>query len=77
MRFGVIHVFVWVMRRLGLFDMITEYPYMVTYRLKATGRKYHYKKVDATHQAEAMRIFEASMPSATVVSAHALPQNFK
>ena len=57
--------------------MITEYPYMVTYRLKATGRKYHYKKVDATHQAEAMRIFEASMPSATVVSAHALPQNYK
>ena len=57
--------------------MITQYPYMVTYRLKATGRKYHYKKVDATHQAEAMRIFEASMPSATVVSAHALPQNYK
>ena len=29
------------------------------------------------HQAEAMRIFEASMPSAVVVSAHALPQNYK
>tara|TARA_Y100000996_G_scaffold368778_1_gene315370 strand:+ start:1188 stop:1361 length:174 start_codon:yes stop_codon:yes gene_type:complete len=57
--------------------MTTQYPYMVTYRLKATGRKYHYKKVDASHQAEAMRIFEASMPSAVVVSAHALPQNYK
>jgi len=77
MRFGVIHVLEWVMRRQGLFDMITEYPYMVTYRLKATGRKYHYKKVDATHQAEAMKIFETSMPSATVVSAHALSQNYK
>jgi hypothetical protein len=57
--------------------MITEYPYMITYRLKSTGRKFHYKKVDASHQAEAMRIFEASMPSAVVVSAHALPQNYK
>ena len=27
-------ILVLVMRRLGLFDMTTEYPYMVTYRLK-------------------------------------------
>ena len=54
-----------------------QYPYMITYRLKTTGNKYHYKQVDATHQAEAKKLFEASMPSAVLVSAHALPQNYK
>ena len=54
-----------------------QYPYMITYRLPSTGNRYHYKHVDAASQNEAKKLFEASMPSAKITSAHALPQNYK
>ena len=57
--------------------MMKQYPYMITYRLASTGNKNHFKHVDASHQGEAKKLFEASMPSAKVICAHALPQNYK
>ena len=55
--------------------MMKQYPYMITYRLQSTGNKNHFKQVDASHQGEAKKLFEASMPSAKVICAHAMPQN--
>lgn len=52
-----------------------QYPYMITYRLQSTGNKNHFKQVEASHQGEAKKLFEASMPSAKVICAHAMPQN--
>ena len=52
-----------------------QYPYQVTYKLKSTGNKRFTKKVEASHQAEAKRLFEADMPSATVLYATPMPQN--
>ena len=57
--------------------MMKQYPYMICYRLPSTGNKYHYKHVDAACQNEARKLFEASMPSAEIRSAHPLPQNYK
>ena len=50
-------------------------PYMITYRLQSTGNKNHFKQVEASHLGEAKKLFEASMPSAKVICAHAMPQN--
>lgn len=52
-----------------------QYPYMITYRLTSTGNRNHFKQVEASHQAEAKKLFEASMPSAKIISAHPMPQN--
>ena len=55
--------------------MMKQYPYEITYKLKSTGNKRLKKRVDASHQAEAKRLFEADMPSATILYATPLPQN--
>ena len=52
-----------------------QYPYQVTYKLKSTGNKRFTKRVEASHQAVAKRLFEADMPSATVLYATPMPQN--
>ena len=57
--------------------MMKQYPYMITYLLPTTGNRYHYKQIDASCQSEAKKLFEASMPSAIIRSAHSLPQNYK
>ena len=55
--------------------MMKQYPYEITYKLKSTGNKRLKKRVEASHQAEAKRLFEADMPSATILYATPLPQN--
>ena len=55
--------------------MMKQYPYEIAYKLKSTGNKRLKKRVDAACQAEAQRLFEADMPSATILYARALPQN--
>jgi hypothetical protein len=55
--------------------MLKQYPYEVTYKLDSTGNKRFKKRVEASHQAEAKKLFEASMPSATILYATPLPQN--
>lgn len=52
-----------------------QYPYMITYTLPTTGNKHHFRKVQATHQAEAKKLFEAEMPSAKYICSTAMPQN--
>lgn len=52
-----------------------QYPYQITYSLKSTGNKRFTKRVEASHQAEAKRLFEAEIPSATVLFATPLPTN--
>ena len=54
-----------------------QYPYEIAYKLNSTGNKRLKKRVDAACQAEARKLFEASMPSAEIRSAHPLPQNYK
>ena len=55
--------------------MMKQYPYEVTYKLNSTGNKRFSKRVEAACQAEAKRLFEADMPSATILYATPLPQN--
>ena len=55
--------------------MMKQYPYQVTYKLKSTGNKRLSKRVEAACQVEAKRLFEADMPSATILYATPLPQN--
>jgi hypothetical protein len=52
-----------------------QYPYQVTYKLKSFGNKRFNKKVEAACQAEAKRLFEADMPSATILYTTSMPQN--
>lgn len=52
-----------------------QYPYEITYSLKSMGNKRFKKRVDAAHQGEAKRLFEADMPTANFICATALPQN--
>lgn len=52
-----------------------QYPYMITYTLNSTGNRHHFKKVEASHQSEARKLFEAEIPSAKFICATALPQN--
>ena len=59
----------------GVFIHMKQYPYMITYRLTSTGNRNHFKQIEASHQAEAKKLFEASMPSAKIISAHPMPQN--
>ena len=55
--------------------MMKQYPYEIAYKLNSTGNKRLKKRVDAACQAEAKRLFEADMPSATILYATPLPQN--
>ena len=55
--------------------MQKQYPYEVTYKLASTGNKRFKKRVEASHQAEAKKLFEASMPAATIIYTTPLPQN--
>ena len=55
--------------------MLKQYPYEVTYKLASTGNKRFKKRVEASHQAEAKKLFEASMPAATIIYTTPLPQN--
>ena len=55
--------------------MMKQYPYEIAYKLNSTGNKRLKKRVDAACQAEAQRLFQADMPSATILYARALPQN--
>jgi hypothetical protein len=55
--------------------MMKQYPYEVTYKLNSTGNKRFNKRVEAASQAEAKRLFESDMPSATILFATPLPQN--
>lgn len=55
--------------------MMKQYPYEITYKLKSTGNKRLKKRVDASHQAEAKRLFESEVPSAIILYATPLPQN--
>ena len=55
--------------------MMKQYPYEVTYKLNSTGNNRFSKRVEAACQAEAKRLFEADMPSATILYATPLPQN--
>ena len=57
-----------------LIRMMKQYPYEVTYKLNSTGNK-RFNKEQAACQAEAKRLFEADMPSATILYATPLPQN--
>lgn len=59
----------------GVFICMKQYPYMITYRLQSTGNKNHFKQVEASHQGEAKKLFEALMPSARIICAHPMPQN--
>ncbi|AOV61688.1 hypothetical protein BOW92_gp029 [Synechococcus phage S-WAM1] len=52
-----------------------QYPYEITYKIPSSGNKRFTKRVDASHQQEAKRLFEASVPSATILFATPLPQN--
>ena len=52
-----------------------QYPYEVTYKLNSTGNKRFNKRVEAASQAEAKRLFESDMPSATILFTTPLPQN--
>tara|TARA_B100000900_G_scaffold354916_1_gene323883 strand:- start:744 stop:917 length:174 start_codon:yes stop_codon:yes gene_type:complete len=55
--------------------MMKQYPYEITYKLKSTGNKRLTKRIDASHQAEAKRLFESDIPSATILFTKPLPQN--
>jgi|TARA_B100001059_G_scaffold186839_1_gene188824 hypothetical protein len=55
--------------------MIKQYPYMVTYRLSTTGNQKHHKRLTAGCATDAEKLFEESMPSASIVCTYALPQN--
>jgi hypothetical protein len=55
--------------------MMKQYPYEIAYKLNSTGNKRLKKRVDAACQAEAQRLFQADMPSATILYATPLPQN--
>lgn len=52
-----------------------QYPYEVTYSLKTMGNKRFKKRLEASHQGEAKRLFEADMPTANLICVTALPQN--
>lgn len=52
-----------------------QYPYEITYKLNTTGNKRFTKRIEASHQGEAKKLFEAEMPSATIIYATPLPQN--
>ena len=39
-----------------------QYPYEITYKLNTTGNKRFTKRVEASHQGEAKKLFEAEMP---------------
>lgn len=43
--------------------------YEVTYRLPTTGSKRFKKLVEAAHQAEAKKLFQSEVPSASILSA--------
>ena len=55
--------------------MTKQYPYMVTYRLSTTGNQKHHKRLTAGCATDAEKLFEESMPSASIVCTYALPQN--
>ena len=55
--------------------MMKQYSYEIAYKLNSTGNKRLKKRIDAACQAEAKRLFEADMPSATILYATPLPQN--
>jgi hypothetical protein len=52
-----------------------QYPYEITYKLNTTGNKRFTKRIEASHQGEAKKLFEAEMPSATIIYATPIPQN--
>lgn len=52
-----------------------QYPYQITYTLKSTGNRHHFKKVMAASQSEAKKLFEADMPTGKYICAIAMPQN--
>ena len=52
-----------------------QYPYEITYKLPTTGNKRFKERVEASHQAEAKKLFESSRPSAIILTARALPTN--
>lgn len=52
-----------------------QYPYMITYTISSTGNRHHFKKVMASCQSEAKKLFEADMPTSKYICATAMPQN--
>ena len=55
--------------------IMKQYPYQITYKLHSTGNKRLKENVQGACASEARKIFEASKPSATVLTTTPLPQN--